>query len=94
MAGPMIADLEAIVAHRSLRAAAATTDHASLDESRDPGWSSTRLAGGEVTTGTADFEPDPIVDRELITGQNPKSDRLIAAGLVEALDRARVRAAG
>ena len=41
-------------------------------------------AGGEVTTG-ADFEPNVIVDRELITGQNPRSDHAIAAKLIEAL---------
>lgn len=48
-----------------------------------------RLAGGEVTTTAENFAPNLIVDRELITGQNPASDHLIAAGLVEALDRAR-----
>ena len=41
-------------------------------------------AGGEVTTGK-DFEPNVIVDRELITGQNPRSDHPIAAKLIEAL---------
>lgn len=51
-----------------------------------------RIAGGEVITGAADFEPHVIVDRELITGQNPRSDRPIAAALVEALDRALVAA--
>src|SRR5262245_11226 len=44
-----------------------------------------RTAGGEVTTGAVDFEPNVIVDRELITGQNPRSDHLIAAKLIEAL---------
>ncbi len=48
-----------------------------------------RAAGGEVTTNPADFEPNVVVDRELITGQNPKSDHLIAAALIEALDRSR-----
>src|SRR5262245_35692566 len=42
-------------------------------------------AGGEVTTGPVDFEPNVIVDRELITGQNPRSDHAIAAKLIEAL---------
>ncbi len=51
-----------------------------------------RLAGGEVTTTPIDFAPNVIVDRELITGQNPASDHLIAARLVEALDRNRLTA--
>src|SRR5262245_56232654 len=46
-----------------------------------------KTAGGEVITGAVDFEPNVIVDRELITGQNPRSDHPIAAKLVEALDR-------
>ncbi|MRG55302.1 type 1 glutamine amidotransferase domain-containing protein [Phyllobacterium sp. SYP-B3895] len=45
------------------------------------------LAGAKATTGP-DFEPYVIVDRELITGQNPRSDHPIAAKLIEALDRA------
>jgi putative intracellular protease/amidase len=49
-----------------------------------------RIAGGEVVTGSIDFEPHVIVDRELITGQNPRSDHPIAKALVEALDRALV----
>lgn len=49
-------------------------------------------AGGDVITGAVDFEPDVIVDRELITGQNPRSDHLIAEAFVEALDRATVAA--
>ena len=51
-----------------------------------------RLAGGEVTTGKADFASNLMVDRELITGQNPASDHPIAAALVKALDRALVPA--
>ena len=47
-----------------------------------------RAAGGEVSTNAVDFEPNVIVDRELITGQNPRSDHPIAARLIEALDRA------
>ena len=50
-----------------------------------------RAAGGEVSTTKVDFEPNVIVDRELITGQNPRSDHLIAAKLVEALDKATMR---
>jgi len=41
-------------------------------------------AGGKVSTGP-DFEPNVIVDRELITGQNPRSDHAIAAKLIEVL---------
>ncbi|QRM55492.1 type 1 glutamine amidotransferase domain-containing protein [Sinorhizobium sp. BG8] len=47
-----------------------------------------QAAGGEVITTEVDFEPNVIVDRELITGQNPRSDHPIAAKFVEALDRA------
>ncbi len=46
-----------------------------------------KLAKGEVTTNPVDSAPNVVVDRELITGQNPSSDHLIAAKLVEALDR-------
>jgi putative intracellular protease/amidase len=49
-------------------------------------------AGGEVITGLVDFEPNVIVDRELITGQNPRSDHQIGKKLLEALDRALVPA--
>jgi len=42
-------------------------------------------AGGKVTTGSVDFEPNVVVDRELITGQNPRSDHPMAAKLIEAL---------
>src|SRR6516162_7407273 len=45
-------------------------------------------AGGDVTTTQVDFEPHVIVDRELITGQNPRSDHPIGEQLVEALDKA------
>lgn len=44
-------------------------------------------AGGRVETTATDFEPNVVVDRELITGQNPRSDHPIAARFVEALDR-------
>ena len=50
------------------------------------------LAGATVTTNAVDFTPNLIVDRELITGQNPTSDHLIAAKLIEALARSRVTA--
>lgn len=47
-----------------------------------------RIAGGEVVTTPVDFEPHVVEDRELITGQNPRSDQPLAARLVAALDRA------
>jgi putative intracellular protease/amidase len=49
------------------------------------------LAGAEVTTGP-DFQPHVVEDRELITGQNPRSDHPLAATLVAALARAAVPA--
>jgi putative intracellular protease/amidase len=49
-------------------------------------------AGGNVVTGSVDFEPHVIVDRELITGQNPRSDHPLAAQLVKALGRVTVPA--
>ena len=51
-----------------------------------------RLAGGEVTTNPTDFAPNLVLDRELITGQNPASDHLIGASLIKALDGVRVAA--
>lgn len=50
-----------------------------------------QTAGGKVTTTPVDFAPYVIEDRELITGQNPRSDHPIAAKLIEALDRAATR---
>lgn len=44
------------------------------------------VAGAEVDTGP-DFEPHVIEDRELITGQNPRSDHPIAKALIAALER-------
>ena len=46
------------------------------------------LAGATITTTPTDFAPHVVIDRELITGQNPASDQPIAKALVEALDRA------
>ena len=43
------------------------------------------VAGGEVSIGSVDFELNVIVDRELITSQNPRSDHPIATKLLEAL---------
>ena len=45
------------------------------------------IAGGDIRTGAADFEPHVIEDRELITGQNPRSDHLLGSKLVQALER-------
>ena len=44
-----------------------------------------KLAGAKVVTHPVDSTPNLAVDRELITGQNPSSDHLIAAKLIEAL---------
>ena len=46
-----------------------------------------RAAGGDVVTAQVDFEPHVIVDRELITGQNPRSDHWIGEALIKALDK-------
>jgi putative intracellular protease/amidase len=46
------------------------------------------IAGGKVENTKVDFEPHVIEDRELITGQNPRSDHPIGKALVAALDRA------
>lgn len=51
-----------------------------------------RLAGGAVSANPTDFAANVVVDRELITGQNPASDHQLAAALVAALDRARAAA--
>jgi len=51
-----------------------------------------RLAGADVTTGSTDWAPNVVVDRELITGQNMASDHPLAAALIETLDRATVDA--
>jgi putative intracellular protease/amidase len=48
-------------------------------------------AGGVVSTSSVDFEPNVVEDRELITGQNPHSDKPLAERLVAALDRAAER---
>jgi putative intracellular protease/amidase len=49
-----------------------------------------QAAGGMVISNPVDFAPNLVVDRELITGQNPASDHLLAARLIEALDLAAV----
>lgn len=46
-------------------------------------------AGGQVETTEVDFEPNVVIDRELITGQNPRSDHPISRALVAALDARR-----
>lgn len=48
-------------------------------------------AGATVATGP-DFAPHVIEDREVITGQNPRSDHPIAAALIAALARVRADA--
>jgi len=45
------------------------------------------IAGAQVEIEKVDFAPHVVVDRELITGQNPRSDHPIAAKLIEALAR-------
>lgn len=47
-----------------------------------------QMAGGNVSTNPIDFAPNVVEDRELITGQNPRSDHPIAAKLIDALNRA------
>ncbi|GGF61759.1 thiazole biosynthesis protein ThiJ [Azorhizobium oxalatiphilum] len=49
-------------------------------------------AGGKVVTTPVNFEPNVVEDRELITGQNPRSDHPIAERFVAALDRVLVAA--
>ncbi|MBO9711640.1 DJ-1/PfpI family protein [Sphingomonas sp.] len=49
------------------------------------------LAGAEVSTTPEDFAPYVVEDRELITGQNPRSDHPIAKALIAALDRYRAQ---
>ena len=51
------------------------------------------VPGGQVITGSVDFAPNVVVDRELITGQNPRSDHSIAAKLIEVLANPEVKAA-
>jgi len=46
------------------------------------------IAGGAVSITPVDFEPYVVEDRELITGQNPRSDKPIAERLIQALERA------
>jgi putative intracellular protease/amidase len=53
-----------------------------------------KIAGGNVSVSDKGiFQPFLVEDRELITGQNPPSDHLMARALVNALDRATSRAA-
>lgn len=49
-----------------------------------------RTAGADVSVAPVDFEPHVVEDRELITGQNPRSDKPIAATLIQALARVAV----
>ena len=43
-------------------------------------------AGAQMTFANA-WQPNVVVDRELITGQNPFSDHVLAAALIEALNK-------
>lgn len=49
-----------------------------------------RLAGASIQHGP-DYAPYVVSDRELITGQNPRSDREFAARFIEALNASSVR---
>ena len=51
-----------------------------------------RTAGADVSITPIDFDPHVVEDRELITGQNPRSDKPIAARLIQALARVAVPA--
>jgi putative intracellular protease/amidase len=51
-----------------------------------------QLAGGKVSRSARDFEPHVVRDRELITGQNPRSDHQLAKTLLTAIDNARLGA--
>jgi len=51
-----------------------------------------KVAGGRVTTGAVNFAANVVEDRELITGQNPGSDKPLAEKFVAALDRSLARA--
>ena len=51
-----------------------------------------QTAGGELSRSVVDFDPHVVEDRELITGQNPRSDHALAAKLIAALDRATLAA--
>ncbi len=48
-----------------------------------------RLAGAKVETGKT-FAPLVVIDREMITGQNPASDHAIGEAMVTALEHARL----
>jgi putative intracellular protease/amidase len=50
-----------------------------------------QTAGGILTSSERPFEPNVTRDRELITGQNPRSDHGIAEVLVKALDEQSAR---
>jgi putative intracellular protease/amidase len=51
-----------------------------------------RTAGADVSVTPIDFDPYVVEDRELITGQNPRSDKPLAARLIQALARVSVPA--
>lgn len=47
-----------------------------------------QAAGGEVITTDKDFTPFVVVDRELVTAQNPMSDHELASKFIEVLEQA------
>lgn len=50
------------------------------------------LAGGKVSAASENFAANVVVDRELITGQNPASDHAVAKAMIEALGGPRIAA--
>lgn len=48
-----------------------------------------QLAGGDVSVTASNFASNVVVDRELITGQNPASDHALANALIAALAASR-----
>jgi putative intracellular protease/amidase len=51
-----------------------------------------RIAGADVSVTPIDFDPYVVEDRELITGQNLRSDKPIAERLIQTLARVTVTA--
>jgi putative intracellular protease/amidase len=47
-----------------------------------------QAAGGEVITTDKDFTSFVVVDRELVTAQNPMSDHELASKFIEVLEQA------
>jgi len=51
-----------------------------------------QAGGGILTSNQTPFDPNVVQDRELITGQNPRSDQGVGEALVKALERGAVNA--